>query len=474
MKKTIILRFRDLITDTIAEHSKVLVEAKEVWWGWWRKHREDKKLDQLGELQNHLESSGKTLEIGLYNRSDQLFYTAIINKCVFDKNGGLIDTPELKKTPEYYNSQKLPAWFKVTHIEKISQEDFVYKFINIPENEDTLFMVEPEKDQEESSHNNKFVKVNGKLIIHLSDIHFGSDFGFPAKNTPASFNLLDILEQDIKRQSQEKKIGLLIISGDLTSRGDANPLFNVAHPFLHELCEKIKINLDQVIIVPGNHDIPFKDFSLTYEHERAFYTFLEKFYGNEQDQIELRKFVFPDEQLVEILPINSVKLRAKELSNYGWVDWQAYENILENHTFENNVLRIAVLHHHIVPIVREEKIPDDSYPSAGISVVLNAGTVIEGLQRHGFRFVLHGHQHTPAICGISRGRYMDGSIELEGCQQPLFVIAGGSAGVSASRIDGDIRENTYGIYEIEKMNINVKVRQFNPANNPRDLFKSVL
>ena len=471
MDGTIILRFRDLITDTIAEHSRVLIEAKEVWWGWWRKYTEDKHLELLGKIQAHLEET--SLEIGLYNRSDQFFYSAVINKCIFNENGNLIDTPDPEKTPSYYKDQKLPAWFRIVHIEKISNEEFCRRFAEIPVSEDTLFLVNPYKS-EPNSIDDKFIKVDGRLIIHLSDIHFGSDFGFPVTTRPGVFNLLDILEQDIKRQISIKEIGLLVISGDLSSRGDANPLFSVAHPFLHTLCERLKLNLSQVIIVPGNHDIPFNEFTLTYDHETTFYTFLERFFGMEQERIDLRRFVFPEDQIVEVLLINSVKLRAKELSNYGWVDWQAYENLLEEIRPMENALRIAVLHHHIVPIVKEERTPDSTYPSGGVSVVLNAGTVIEGLQRHGFRYVLHGHQHTPAICGISRGRYQDGSLELEGCQQPLYIIAGGSTGVSYTRIDGDIRENTYGIYEIDKNNLKVRVRQFNPSNNPRDLFRTIL
>jgi predicted MPP superfamily phosphohydrolase len=468
MKNTIILRFRDLIADTIAEHTAILESCGEVWWGWWRKTTEPTHLDCLGRLASRLETEMVT--VGLYNRAEQLFFVADVTDCIFDEDGKLLESPNAMQTPSYYNTQRLRAWFKIVKIVEITQEEFVEQFSSLPLGDETLFAVDHPRAGAAEVRDDIF-KVNGNLIVHLSDLHFGSDYGFPQQSVPGKFDLLTILAQDIKAQTREG-IGLLIISGDLTSRGDATPLLNVAIPFLHSLCEKLSLELDQVIIVPGNHDIPFNNFSLGYDHEKAFFTFMEKFYGSDQSSIELKRFLFPQDQLVEVLPINSVKLRSQETSDYGWVDWQSYKNVLDLEGLSADSVRVAVLHHHLAPIVREERIPNDAYPGAAISVLLNAGTVVEELQRYGFRYVLHGHQHTPAVSSISRGRFQEGSIELEGCSCPLFIVAGGSSGVMATRIDGEFRDNTYGIYKLDKDGISLRVRQFNPANNPRDLFRT--
>jgi predicted phosphodiesterase len=285
---------------------------------------------------------------------------------------------------------------------------------------------------------------------------------------------MTILENDIKKQIGND-VALLVVSGDTTSKGDASHLFTVAIPFLHELRGKLGLSPEQVVIVPGNHDISFKDFALTYDHEGAFNAFLTTFYGSPRKPVELLRFKLPSGTALEVLPINSVKLRSKDTSNYGWVNWQAYETVLDTLPGrEDNALRIAVIHHHLVGALKEERLPDSEYPYASVSVTLDAANVVEGLQRHGFKIVLHGHQHNPALNRISRGRARDGDLELAGFDDKLYVIAGGSTGVTGSRIDGDIRDNTYGSLRIDKGNVGLTVRQFNPSGNIRDLYHAPL
>ena len=475
MLKTVILRFRDLVAETIAEHSKLMTEAQEVWWGWWRKPNEPKRLEELAEFRAAL-AKGK-IEIGLYDRFRTKFFQATVNGCEFSGTGDFMKTPEELKTPEYYRNAKVPAWFRLTGIEELEQSVFTKTFAGIPLGDYTFFPVRIGPSGpfiEESQTINEPIDVRGNKIVHLSDLHFGADFGFPATDGPGSYSLLTILENDLKRLVGTD-IGLLVISGDTTSRGDAGPLFIVAKPFLHQLCSRIGLDPSQVVIVPGNHDISYRDFSLTYDHEAAFNEFLTSFYGRPRSAIELLRFKLPSGQLVEILPINSIKLRTQETSNYGWVEWQAYEKLLESlPPAGKRDLRIAVIHHHLVPTLREERLPDPDYPFASVSVTLNAASIIEGLQKHGFKLVLHGHHHTPALNRVSRGRHGDGTLELCGYEDALYVAAGGSAGARASRIDGDIRDNTYSVFSIENDGLPLMVRQFNPSGNIRELYRAIL
>ena len=52
MEWTILLRFRDLVDATIPQHVRVIRDAGEVWWGWWRKADEPQRLKELAKVQS--------------------------------------------------------------------------------------------------------------------------------------------------------------------------------------------------------------------------------------------------------------------------------------------------------------------------------------------------------------------------------------------------------------------------------------
>lgn len=475
MLATIILRFRDLIADTITEHQKMIDQFDYVWWGWWRKPNEPKRLPDLEELQTRVHA--EPMEIGLFDRSTQKFYSAIVDNCVFGAAGKVLSTPQSESTPAYYRNEKIPAWFRLLHIKKISREVFIQQYSTVPVEDYTFYPVRLHIDTLSTDLPNvvsSVMPLHGNTIVHVSDVHFGTDFGFPPTAGPGSSPLLEVIASDIHRLAGSD-IALLVVSGDLTSRGEASHLFNNAKPFLHELRARLGIAPEQVVIVPGNHDICFKEFALTYDHETAFNDFLKAFYDSPRKQVQLLRYKLPSGRMLELLTMNSVKLRTKETSNYGWVDWRACEEVLATSEVpEPNTLRVAVLHHHLVPVLRDEKLPDPDYSYGSISVTLNAGAIVEGLQSHGFRLVLHGHQHTPAINRISRARFETGTLGLKGIDEPLYVVAGGSAGIASSLIDGEIRENCYGLIKIGDTHLSVHVRQYSTSGNPRDLFLAQL
>src|ERR1041385_4572887 len=119
MLKTLILRFRDLVAETIAEHSKLLTEAQEVWWGWWRKPNEPQRLEELAEFRTALAEGN--IQIGLYDRFRTRFFEATVTGCEFSGSGDFMKTPDELKTPEYYRNAKVPAWFRLIRIEEVEQ-----------------------------------------------------------------------------------------------------------------------------------------------------------------------------------------------------------------------------------------------------------------------------------------------------------------------------------------------------------------
>ncbi|HKR05796.1 MAG TPA: metallophosphoesterase [Bacteroidia bacterium] len=438
-----LLRFRDTINlDTILEHQNIINTYGYTWWGWWKKISEPEKGDLFNDIKKNLSNS----RFFLFDRSSNRFFAILVSEISFSKNEKIL-SPEKEKTPHYYNNQSCSLWLKLTHFENISMERFIEIFEIIP-SYDYTFFTQNDIRQELSvlKGKNKRLKLNSDYILHLSDIHFGADFGFPSTPAPSKRPLIEILTNYVKNELKEK-IGLLIISGDITSRGNGNVLLNQGLVFLNKLCENLKIKKDCVIIIPGNHDIPLQETNfIDYNHENAFRFFLEKFYGSIKEPFGLDYFEFPCGKKVDILRIHSVKLRKIEESNYGYVDWSHYENLLSSHNLDGD-LRIAIIHHHLVTMQVEE-ILDPTYPYGSISVTIDSGRVIEGLQKNGFDFVLNGHQHIPGITKITRGVINNiNTIDLNE-RKDLTILSAGSAGVKDERFSNEMKYNSFSIYQI--------------------------
>ena len=80
------------------------------------------------------------------------------------------------------------------------------------------------------------------MILHISDLHFGTEQGA----------VVDAL----LRRVEDLTLDAVIVSGDITQRARRHE-FAAALAFLDELCERAALSLrEDVLLVPGNHDIP--------------------------------------------------------------------------------------------------------------------------------------------------------------------------------------------------------------------------
>jgi hypothetical protein len=149
--------------------------------------------------------------------------------------------------------------------------------------------------------------------------------------------------------------------------------------------------------------------------------FAKEFYGSPVEYPYLRRYRLPDGRRVEVLGINSVRLRGDSDKAFGYVQWPLYDDLLRNVPHDPEILRIAVLHHHLVAAPREEAL-DLAAPEASISITLDAGAVIEGLQTHGFSLVLHGHQHVPKATRVARAFSTNGNIDLGPVGSGIVVL----------------------------------------------------
>ena len=484
MRRTAILRFSNAENiPTVDAHQKIINSKNAVWWGWWKKREELFRPDLLKDLKDLAE--GGPISLGLVNRKGpEEFYSATCVTVMFSEDGTPIASPDSTMTPDYYGVAAFPAWFKFTHFERLQQQDFVHRFGAVPSLDPTMYEVIWEDDKArllpEPNWSMEISETNGDAILHLSDLHFGQDYGFPlARSQPGSGVEGRPLHEIIASRIRDLRVhvGVVVVSGDLVTRGDANG-YPHAVTFLEHLLNSLGLEKRHCVIVPGNHDLWTLDLehpSRSYAHEGPYKLFANGFFQMDfQDLERVRRFRTKRGLELIFLELNSARLRSDALRQYGYVakhryaDLLAFVNgVLNQENARPNVILFAVLHHHVLPVT-PVSIPEDERP---VSMCLDAGELIEQFQKHGIRFVLHGHQHAPFVGMTARicnsGRF-DPIWAYD--KNPLFVLGCGSSGAKRDRLPEDLARNTYSIYHPTAAGFQVTIEQYTSTIAPTPLW----
>jgi len=466
----ILLRYRDTSErNTVEEHQKLIKESGHVWWGWWKKDSEPDRTNLIRKIA----AKADDYSFYIFDRSTSKFFKTHVVQ-LQEGMGELIDTPEKDHTPAYYRDDKLPLWLKLTELSEIVQQEFLEIFKVIP-NQDNTFFTRSEVVADavpKPAGGGKRIQLKSDYILHLSDVHFGDDFGFPKNTEPGKRPLADIIV-DYVRNDLKQQIGLLIVSGDITSRGVSDVLSTDGLEFLQRLCTDLYLNQEEVVIIPGNHDIPLQKVDMVnYQHEKLYRNFLQLFYGKTTDLFGLEFFQFPCGLAVDILRMHSVKLRKEKESNYGYAEWPLYDTLLNNNQ-PNGDIKIAVIHHHLVSTSIEEVL-DPDYPYGSISVTIDSGRIIEGLQKFGFKIVLNGHQHIPGITRVSRGKKTDTNEIVVNDDSMLTILSAGSAGAKKERLAEEMPFNSFSLYKLSRDMIDIEVKSYSPGTAPTRHYNSRL
>jgi predicted MPP superfamily phosphohydrolase len=488
MRRTAILRFSNAENvPTVAAHQKILGSKGAVWWGWWKKREELFRPELLKELQQSAEA--EPISIGLVNRKGpEEFYAAACAAVVFSEDGTPIASPDATITPDYYAEAVFPAWFRFTHFEPMRMQEFVHRFGAVPSLDPTMYEVtwqdgvarllpEPDWSMEIS-------ETGGDAILHLSDLHFGQDHGFLLDRSRPGQGIESQPLQDIiaNRISELRAhVGVVVVSGDLITRGDANG-YPHAVTFLDQLLGSLGLERKHCVIVPGNHDLWTLDLerpSRTYAHEGPYKLFASGFFRMDfQDLYRVRRFRTKRGLELIFVELNSARLRSDALRDYGYVAKHRYSGllafvngVLDQEDPRPNAILFAVLHHHVLPVATVS-IPEDKRP---VSMCLDAGELIEEFQKHAIRFVLHGHQHAPFVGMTSRicnQGVFDPVWQYE--RSPLFVLGCGSSGAKRDRLPEDLARNTFSVYTPTADGFQVLVEQYSNTMAPTEFWKVTL
>jgi predicted MPP superfamily phosphohydrolase len=95
-------------------------------------------------------------------------------------------------------------------------------------------------------------------ILHLSDLHI---------KPKEDFDRSVVLDPLIKRVEEDLRSGLkpeiVVVTGDVAYSGKKSE-YKLAKVFFDDLLEALKLHTDKLFIVPGNHDMDFKEYPGSY------------------------------------------------------------------------------------------------------------------------------------------------------------------------------------------------------------------
>lgn len=290
-------------------------------------------------------------------------------------------------------------------------------------------------------------------ILHISDLHFTSSsrkepvwgqqtgiFGNIAEEIDKIF--LNHLKRFLGRFSEDQWPKIVIVSGDLVEKGGHEiGEFARATQFLSDLASVLKISEQKrIFVVPGNHDVNwYKGVDIEQRFE-DYFNAVEKFSSPElsrrglklhhedlsnivQDiSLELTLFISPTYSGVPDETVNEIKRRVSELQEkirevQAGVDAEIHEDFklldiaaigadqrrqiqTSNHA-DKEPIRIAVLHHHLLP--------DNQLEVSQFESVVDAGRTIDELIANKYDLVLTGHKHNRRLVHL---RNANGAIDV--------------------------------------------------------------
>ena len=504
--QTLILRFRDLATaegQTLVLHRQIVQQHGHVWWGWWNKFGEQVPVELFTEFNARMQQ--KPLDLYLFDSGKNELRRAQCTEIRWGNGGVRTRSPEPDRTPQYYKEQDYFAWFKFVDIAldatdpnvlhsftyvQISEffESRVSRFVllygkriesvhELQEQNRTIWFIRPFKAGDRTGPAPSVPKgtpdfpfstdpfaSHSSTLLWLSDVHFGKQ-AFPVVSDQYQRNLSQALEHDLKQKGQNS-LAAAIVSGDLTWTNEKNE-FDQSKDFLGSLRSWSTLDLNRILVCPGNHDLRFsanpakvgEPATLAASDAKQRYSeFYNSLYGHLPNKFLScgRRFLVGNALAVDVVCLNSSLLeQAKNaFQGQGFVGDEQLADAATQMNWDKTTgpdapraFRVLVLHHHLLP-VSYRPIP---YIDHAASVTWDAEAIVRWIIKNKVDLVLHGHMHDPFFTRIARP-----DPEFPGKWHTFHVAGLGSSGVAANEL-GDERYNTYAVVEFGKKGASVEI-----------------
>ena len=308
---------------------------------------------------------------------------------------------------------------------------------------------------------------NTPIIIHLSDLHWGQDRRINEANGKLALDYLyeDLIKETKKPQSEWPNT--LVITGDLTTKYAPKEYFT-ARKFIEKIRDLFHLNDNNICIVPGNHDVSLpirrkyiKDNLPPYIYEKEFtnnlgpgliknevgkpycWRFYPKlrfcifgFDSNMLDLDDVEKYPSDSDLFEQCLKCGRISKKQLEIYQNFWNTKNSEIPDFDTYT------KIAVLHHHVIPIPSEELKP--------FNILTDAGSFLEKLTETDIDIILHGHEHFPFA---ARTQYSM-AFQDESKEKDMVILGAGSAGADRLSYKKDVG-NHYSIIRINNWNAKI-------------------
>jgi 3',5'-cyclic AMP phosphodiesterase CpdA len=243
----------------------------------------------------------------------------------------------------------------------------------------------------------------------------------------------------------------VVASGDFVYSATPEE-FDQAGQLLAALREELELDARQFVFCPGNHDVNWAKSRINQaERFDPYLMFLRQFYGPSLFR-ELYPLVTWDFSVMTSRPepsdIVSVHLDKDqgllfvsfnscvyetEQHHYGFISQTQQRKVallLDQMDIPDDVVRIAVVHHHIHPYPDFANPVGDSGHWMDMSTIRDGGLFERFLERRSFDIVLHGHKHRPQLREtVVRDRHSQDYVKS------LIVCGAGSCGVAQSELE---------------------------------------
>lgn len=252
------------------------------------------------------------------------------------------------------------------------------------------------------------------MILHLSDVHFGKDqpweratddkAGIVPRDENSRLQVMRTALSAVQKHltAEDLELDAVVIGGDITTAYDEDGFTRFT-----TLLDEIKLaDPDRLIAVPGNHDVDraidpgiAEKYAKFLKHTRA--AGMRTPFCDGVDTIE-------EAEAKPILELDDCVIAAINSANWCGVgvasdgvehrydaarvsedQLEFLTDRLRDHEIEQK-LRIAVLHHHLLPVTEDEEAkPFESFT--------NLARLRAWISTHRFHAVLHGHKHRSVI-----------------------------------------------------------------------------
>ncbi len=303
-------------------------------------------------------------------------------------------------------------------------------------------------------------------ILHLSDLHLTHipdicHFASADDLLKAIKNAFDselCVYNHINSEQKPPQPEYIVISGDFTWQGESVE-FRRSQEFIRDLLIEFKLSPKKLIVVPGNHDMRwYQDgkpaSKVNRENDyRMFYELVKKQEPNDH----LSSYIANSD--ITILGLNSASIESDECHGFGYVGIEQLDDLWSDVTADDNFCyaapRVAVLHHHLIPVNRLVPINEENQ----YSLTLDAEQIHRWFFDNNIKVVLHGHQHQPFLRVV---------IDPAKMAEQVTVVAGvGSVGAARDKL-GDCGRKYFQV--VVPSNDNVAVDICTTKTENADLF----